>query len=101
MYLYMRKQALAFETLHRVIWKDLWDPEYPYLLEKNLSGIRAPTLVIWGYSDRFLHETAIEKLERGLRDVRVVRMKACGHAPMLERPAEVRQHFEAFIARLC
>jgi len=98
MYLSMRKQALAFETLHRVIWKDLWDPEYPYLLEKNLAGIRAPTLVIWGDSDRFLHETAIEKLQRGLRDVRVVRMKACGHTPMLERPAEVGKHFEAFIA---
>jgi abhydrolase domain-containing protein 6 len=100
MYLYMRKQALAFETLHRVIWKDLWDPEYPYLLEKNLPGIHAPTLVIWGDSDRFLHETAIEKLEQGLRDVRVVRMKACGHTPMLERPAEVRTHFESFIATL-
>jgi pimeloyl-ACP methyl ester carboxylesterase len=100
MYLYMRKQALAFETLHRCVWKDLWDPEYPYLLEKNLPGIRAPTLVIWGDSDRFLHETAIEKLEQGLRDVRVVRMKACGHSPMLERPAEVGRHVEAFITSL-
>jgi abhydrolase domain-containing protein 6 len=100
MYVHLRKQALAFETLHRVIWSDLWDLKYSYLLEKNLAGIRAPTLVIWGDSDRFLHETAIEKLEQGLRDVRVVRMKACGHTPMLERPAEVRKHFEEFIARL-
>jgi pimeloyl-ACP methyl ester carboxylesterase len=100
MYLYLRKQALAFEGLHRVVWKDLWDPEYPYLLEKNLPGICAPTLVIWGDSDRFLHETAIEKLEQSLRDVRVVRMKACGHTPMLERPAEVAKRFEAFVTRL-
>ncbi len=99
-YRYLRTQALALETLHRVIWKDLWSSEYPYLLEKNLPGIDAPTLVIWGDSNRFLHETALEKLERGLRDVRVVRMKACGHTPMLERPAEVRKHFVDFVSRL-
>jgi abhydrolase domain-containing protein 6 len=97
---YVRRQALAPETLHRVIWRDLWSPEYPHLLETNLPGIGAPTLVIWGDSNRFLHDTALEKLERGLRDVRVMRMKACGHAPMLERPAEVRKHFEAFVSRL-
>ncbi|ADO71014.1 alpha/beta fold hydrolase [Stigmatella aurantiaca] len=99
-YLHLRQQALASEALHRVIWKDLWNNEQPYLLEKNLPGIRAPTLVIWGDANRFLHETAIEKLEQGLRDVRVVRMKACGHAPMLERPAEVLKHFEEFIAHV-
>ena len=99
-YRYLQRQALALEVLHRVIWRDLWSPEYPHLLEKNLPGIAAPTLVIWGDSNRFLHDTALEKLERGLRDVRVVRMKACGHAPMLERPAEVRKHFEAFVSRL-
>jgi pimeloyl-ACP methyl ester carboxylesterase len=48
----------------------------------------------------FLHHTAIEKLERDLTDVRVVRMKACGHAPMLERPAEVANHFESFVEQL-
>jgi abhydrolase domain-containing protein 6 len=99
-YRYLRKQTLASEALHRVIWKDLWSPAYPYLLERNLPGIRTPTLVIWGDSNRFLHETAIEKLERGLRDVRVLRMRACGHTPMLERPAEVRKHFVEFVSRL-
>jgi abhydrolase domain-containing protein 6 len=99
-YGYLRKQTLASETLHRVIWKDLCSSEYPHLLETNLPGVRAPTLVIWGDSNRFLHDTAIEKLERGLRDVRVVRMKACGHTPMLERPAEVRRHFAAFVSYL-
>jgi abhydrolase domain-containing protein 6 len=97
--LHLRAQALASEPLHRVIWKDLLAGE-PYLLEKNLPGIRAPTLVIWGDSDRFLHQSAIEKLERGLQDVRVVRMHACGHTPMIERPAETRRHFEEFIAHL-
>jgi len=99
-YLLLRQRALAAAPLHRVIWNDLWDPASPYPLEHNLSGIRAPTLVIWGDSNRFLHDTAIEKLERGLRDLRVVRMTACGHAPMLERPAEVAAHFEAFLASL-
>jgi abhydrolase domain-containing protein 6 len=97
---YTRTKALASEPLHRVIWKDLWHAGEPYLLERNLPGIRAPTLVVWGDSNRFLHESAIEKLEKGLRDVRVVRMSACGHTPMLERPAETRKHFEEFIAHL-
>ncbi len=99
-YRYLRRQALSLETLHRVVWRDLWSGEYPHLLETNLPGIGAPTLVIWGDSNRFLHDTALEKLELGLRDMRVVRMKACGHAPMLERPAEVRKHFEAFVSHL-
>jgi pimeloyl-ACP methyl ester carboxylesterase len=98
-YLHMREEALASEALHRVVWKDLWSPEHPYLLEKHLPGIHAPTLVVWGDSDRFLHHTAIEKLERNLMDVRIVRMKACGHTPMLERPAEVANHFESFVAQ--
>jgi pimeloyl-ACP methyl ester carboxylesterase len=99
-YLYLRSEALASATLHHVVWRGLWSPEYPYLLEKQLPGIHAPTLVVWGDSDRFLHHTAIEKLERDLTDVRVVRMKACGHTPMLERPAEVANHFESFVEQL-
>ena len=99
-YLYLRTEALASRALHRVVWRDLWSPRYPYLLEKHLPGIRAPTLVVWGDSDRFLHETALEKLERDLKDVRVVRMKACGHTPMLERPKQVANYFEGFVTRL-
>jgi pimeloyl-ACP methyl ester carboxylesterase len=93
---YLCKQALDVAALHRVVWRDLLDPEHAYQLEKNLAGIRVPTLVIWGDSDRFLHQSAIEKLERSLPDVRVVRMRACGHTPMLERPAEVARHFTRF-----
>jgi pimeloyl-ACP methyl ester carboxylesterase len=99
-YLQLRHKALASEPLHRVIWRDLWNPETANLLEQILPGIRTPTLVIWGDSNRFLHETAVEKLEQGLRDVRVVRMKACGHSPMFERPAEVVEHFEQFLTHL-
>jgi abhydrolase domain-containing protein 6 len=97
-YLYLCKQALAREPLYQAVWKGLWEDRYP--LERNLPGIRAPTLVIWGDSNHFLHETALEKVEQGLRDVRVVRMKSCGHTPMVERPAEVWRHFEEFVARL-
>jgi abhydrolase domain-containing protein 6 len=97
---FLRKQSLAIEPLHRVIWNDLWHPDYPYHLEKNLPGIRAPTLVIWGDSDRLLHVTALEKIEQHVRDVRVIKLKACGHTAMIERPGEVAQHFEAFIASL-
>jgi pimeloyl-ACP methyl ester carboxylesterase len=96
-YQHLRTKALASEALHRVVWNALFSPEHPYLLEKHLPGIHAPTLVVWGDTDRFLHETALEKLEQGLVDVRVVRMKACGHTPMLERPAETANHFESFV----
>jgi pimeloyl-ACP methyl ester carboxylesterase len=99
-YLHLRHQALTLAPLHRRIWNDLCSPEHLYLLEQNLPGIRAPTLVIWGDSDRFLHASTLEKLMTGLRDVQVVRMRACGHAPMLERPAEAARHFLSFVARL-
>lgn len=97
-YLHLCKKALDCVPLYEVIWKDLWEDPYP--LEKNLPGIRAPALVIWGDTNMFLHETALEKVKQGLRDVRVVQMKACGHTPMIERPAEVWRHFEEFVARL-
>lgn len=97
-YLHLRKTALDCVPLYEVIWKDLWEDPYP--LERHLPGIRGPALVIWGDTNMFLHETALEKFEQGLRDVRVVRMKACGHTPMIERPAEVWRHFEEFVARL-
>jgi pimeloyl-ACP methyl ester carboxylesterase len=96
-HLYLQHVSLTAAPLHRVVWNDLWSSKHPYLLEKYLPAIQTPTLVIWGDSDRFLHESALEKLERDLSDLRVVRMKACGHTPMLERPAEVAMHFEAFV----
>ncbi len=66
-------------------------------LEPDLSSIQARTLILWGDTDRLLHVSCTEVLEKGLPDSTTVIMKDCGHVPMMERPEETAQHYLKFL----
>ncbi|MCY1312111.1 hypothetical protein D9M70_625030 [compost metagenome] len=66
-------------------------------LEPELPKIQAPTLLLWGDQDRVLHVSSIEVMQPLLKRPTVVIMKNCGHAPMIERPQETAEHYQAFL----
>ncbi|MCY1561642.1 Lipase 3 [compost metagenome] len=69
-------------------------------LEPLLPKIQAPTLLLWGAQDRILHVSSIEVMQPLLQRPSVVIMQDCGHAPMLERPEETAEHYQAFLDRV-
>jgi pimeloyl-ACP methyl ester carboxylesterase len=50
--------------------------------------IQAPTCVIWGQQDRFLPVSHLDTLMQLMPHAKSVVTEPCGHAPMVERPAD-------------
>ncbi len=78
------------------IWADLHS--HPSGLEAHLSEIAAPTLVLWGDSDRVLDVSMASVFDAGIPDSTVVIMPRTGHGPMLERPEESAAILREFLA---
>jgi pimeloyl-ACP methyl ester carboxylesterase len=53
---------------------------------ERLDAITAPTLVVWGADDRITPPAIAERFHSRIPDARLVFLRRCGHAPMLERP---------------
>lgn len=57
-------------------------------LGSRIADITTPTLLIWGREDIVTPPEAALEFAARLRDNRLVWLDACGHAPMIEKPAE-------------
>jgi pimeloyl-ACP methyl ester carboxylesterase len=57
-------------------------------LKKRIHRIKAPTLILWGESDRLVGPGYAEDFRSRIRDARVVILKECGHMPLSEQPEE-------------
>ena len=62
--------------------------------------IKAPTLVLWGDSDRVIDVSAADVYTAGIAGAKKVVLSACGHLPMIERPQETADHYLAFLRAL-
>lgn len=69
-------------------------------LESIAPTIAAPTLVVWGDSNRFLNIDMMAPLQRLLPRASIHVMRACGHTAMVERPAETAEIYLAFLTRI-
>ena len=58
-----------------------------YDFRPYVRDVAAPTLLIWGASDRVVPAYVADRYERALPHARKVILPDTGHAPMLERPA--------------
>lgn len=65
-------------------------------LGDRIHAIGCPTLIIWGREDIVTPPDAAEELNRAIRDSRVVWIDRCGHAPMVEKPAEFARALREF-----
>ena len=62
--------------------------------------ITPPTLLIWGRNDVVTPPEAAEQFMANLPDGRIVWFDECGHAPMVERPAEFARAILDFVDEL-
>ncbi len=89
---YLEERGIAFDQV--VHGLDLLEP----LEVKELRGISAPTMAIWGADDPFFSpEDAVEKLREGIPGCRIEVLEGVGHNPMAERPEEFIRLVEDFL----
>ncbi|WP_220815583.1 alpha/beta fold hydrolase [Pseudomonas paralcaligenes] len=91
-------QSMANQAHYDMIFTQLREQYVP--LEPELPKIQVPVLVLWGERDRVLDVSSIEVMKPLLQKPTIVVMKDCGHAPMIERPEETAQHYQAFLDSL-
>ena len=92
---YLAEQAVAAEPLDKKIYNDMWSDMY--MLESKLNKINAPTLIVWGDSDKLVHISSVPIFEKNIKNSKSVIIKECGHAPMLEKPAETAAAYQDFL----
>ncbi|MDY6933378.1 MAG: alpha/beta hydrolase [Spirochaetota bacterium] len=93
---YFIKQAKENREFLENIGEDLMDEKYAI----DTSGLRKnkiKTLILWGDKDRLCHISGAYILHKEIPDSKLVILKDCGHAPMLERPEETAEHYVNFL----
>ncbi len=90
------QKAVEHRAFNDKIFKDL--RERSPQMEKYLPRITAPTLIIWGDTDRVLHVSSVKIFEKGIKNSKSYILKNCGHLPMIERPEETSEVFVKFIS---
>ncbi|MDZ7771532.1 MAG: alpha/beta fold hydrolase [Balneolaceae bacterium] len=68
-----------------------------YHMEKMLPDIPHRTLLVWGRQDRITPPEVGESFARLMPAAELRWINRCGHAPMMERPAEFARHLEDFL----
>lgn len=92
----LAQRAVADFELHSQIFREICDDSA--LLEPELPGIAAPTLVVWGAEDRVLNAAAAGVIGGLILGSEVVVMPGVGHLPMVERPRAVARDYLRFRA---
>lgn len=95
---YLADRAIANQAHYEVVFQQLVQRYIP--LEPELPKIQAPTLLLWGDKDRVLDISSLDVMKPLIPHASTVIMKDCGHAPMIERPAETARHYQAFLDSL-
>ena len=95
---YFAERAVVTRAFNDKIFGDL--TQHPDRLEEELSRLGAPTLVLWGDTDRIIDVSAAQVFAGGIHGAQLAILKDCGHAPMIERPEETAQRYLAFLAAL-
>lgn len=92
---YLADRAIANQAHYEAVFQQLVQRYIP--LEPELPKIQAPTLLLWGDQDRVLDVSSLDVMKPLIPHASTVVMKDCGHAPMIERPAETARHYQAFL----
>ncbi len=76
--LFQRMQS--FTTAGKFLW-----PIPDRGLKRRIHRIQAPTLIVWGESDRLVPPSYAEDFRSQIKNARVVILKDCAHMPMFEK----------------
>jgi abhydrolase domain-containing protein 6 len=96
---YFADRAVQNRAFNDKIYGDITGGGRLLPLEPLLPRITAPALILWGDSDRLLHPSGAQVFAAGLADSETVILEACGHSPMIERPAETASIYVQFLDR--
>jgi pimeloyl-ACP methyl ester carboxylesterase len=91
----LAEKAVAAGPFNKKIWKDMITDSV--ILQSKLNKITAPTLIVWGDSDRVLSISAVPIFEKNIKNSKSVIIKECGHLPMMEKPAETASIYQDFL----
>jgi len=92
---YLAQQAIEYAPLKKKIGNDMWPDTF--ILGKKLNKITAPTLIVWGDSDKVLHISSVPIFEKNIKNSKSVIVKECGHLPMMEKPEETATIYQDFL----
>lgn len=67
-------------------------------VEQDLERIKAPTMIIWGAQDALIPLEAGIKMNKLIKDSKLVIFDSCGHLPQEEMPGRVVDYVTQFIA---
>ena len=90
----MLDRAKSLATAAKYLW-----PIPNRGLNKRLHRVRIPTLLIWGASDGVCSPRYGQEFQSRIAGSELVVVEGAGHLPQSERPSEVAELVEAFLAR--
>jgi len=93
---YLAQQAVQAAPFNEKLFKDIIDTDLT-VLEGKLDKITAPTLIVWGDSDKVIHVSAAGIFEKNIKGSKLVIIKECGHVPMMEKPEETASLYKDFL----
>lgn len=67
-------------------------------LVDDMGSVTAPTLIIWGKNDRVFPPSDGQLAQERIDGSRLELIDACGHLPMLEKPAQFNALLSSFLA---
>jgi pimeloyl-ACP methyl ester carboxylesterase len=90
---YHVERAKSMATAAKYLW-----PIPNRGIAKRLHRVRAPTLIVWGASDRVASPRYAEAFRERIKGARVEIVAEAGHLPHEEQPARVAELTNAFLA---
>jgi len=79
----MYQRLQSFSAAGKFLW-----PIPDKGLKRRIHRIKAPTLIVWGKSDRLVPPSYAEDLQSRIHDSQVAILSECAHMPMLEKPED-------------
>lgn len=68
------------------------------VLDNRLSGIKQPTLIIWGREDGLTPLSMGERFNKEIAGSKILILEKCGHVPQMEKPGEFNAALLKFLA---
>lgn len=93
---YVAKQAVKAAPFNERIFKDFSNTDNT-ALEGKLNKITAPTLIVWGDSDKVSNISSLPIFKKNIKNSKAVIIKECGHVPMMEKPQETASVYKDFL----
>jgi len=88
----MARERMRNYDLEKRIFEELSSDS----IEKKVTGLKTPALIVWGENDRVISAATAGVLHNLMPDSRVIIMPGVGHLPMIEEPDKAADDYLKF-----